>query len=137
MDKYTFSKQAITLLIESIKAVKDALPLRCCGPSNLPNVFLEGPEIDINNTGCYAVTDSNGIHIDVTSEHTGLSVDNGDDDDGNNGNNGNNGNGDIYQPYEKAHPWAFYIAFGIGAVVMAMVLTIIIVAIFGGQKKRK
>lgn len=58
-------------------------------------------------------------------------------DNGDNGNGDSDGNGNIYRPYEQAHPWSFYIAFGIGAVVLALVLTIIVIAIFGGQKKRK
>lgn len=43
---------------------------------------------------------------------------------------------DYKNPYEKEHPVAFYIGFGISAVVLAAVLAVLAIAIFGGQKRR-
>jgi len=42
-----------------------------------------------------------------------------------------------YKPYENDHPVAFYIGFGISAMVLAVVLAVVVIVIFGGQKKRR
>lgn len=41
-----------------------------------------------------------------------------------------------YKPYSDEHPAVFYISFGITSLILALILTIVVIVIFGGQKRR-
>jgi hypothetical protein len=41
-----------------------------------------------------------------------------------------------YKPYADEHPAVFYISFGISALILALLLAIVVIVIFGGQRRK-